>query len=109
MAWAYVTAGRSDALLFPALASAAERLTGVFSAQGLNTLAWAFANLGELAPSLLDPVAVLDSTESQGAMPQVILYQMAVQGLSTISEEGALPNEPLQVMVGCSPGLPGPC
>ena len=46
-AWAFATAGKSDASLFRALARAAERCGGDFNAQDLANTAWAFATLGQ--------------------------------------------------------------
>ena len=42
-AWAFATAGESDALVFTTLARAAERHMGDFNAQDLVSTAWAFA------------------------------------------------------------------
>ena len=46
-AWAFATAGQSDALLFMTLARASERHVGDFSAQELANTAWAFAIAGQ--------------------------------------------------------------
>ena len=46
-AWAFATAGQSDALLFMMLARAAERSVGDLSAQELANTAWAFATAGQ--------------------------------------------------------------
>merc|ERR1712187_320419 len=57
---------------------------GRFSSQGLANIAWAFATVGESAPSLLGPVSVLDAHEVMGAACEVMQPQyvvMATQGL----------------------------
>ena len=46
-AWAFATAGQSDAALLTALARAAERRMGHFEAQELVNTAWAFATVGQ--------------------------------------------------------------
>ena len=45
-AWAFATAGQSDALLFEALAREVTRRLGEFNAQDLANTAWAFATVG---------------------------------------------------------------
>ena len=56
-AWAFATAGQSDALLFMTLARAAERRVGDFNAQGLANTAWAFATVGQSDALLFKPLA----------------------------------------------------
>ena len=70
IAWAFATACQSDALLFAALARAAERRADEFNGQNLANTAWAFATAGRPAPALLDSILVLDTMESQGATPR---------------------------------------
>ena len=45
-AWAFATAGQSDAPLFAALARLADRRVGEFDMQSLANMAWAFAMAG---------------------------------------------------------------
>ena len=78
-AWAFTTAGHSDAALFQALAMAAKRLLGDFSVQDLANTGWAFATAGEPAKILLDPISVLDKIELQDAKAQLAYYQMSMQ------------------------------
>ena len=56
-AWAFATAGQSDALLFMTLARAAERRVGDLSAQELANTAWAFATAGRSDALLLMSLA----------------------------------------------------
>ena len=76
MAWAFATVGQSDAVLFEALAKAAERLVGDFNAQHLGSTVWAFATAGHRAPASLDPISILDAIEVQGSKPQVLLRSL---------------------------------
>jgi len=46
LAWAFTQMGRSEKLLFTALARQAEKCRGRFKAQGLANTAWAFAKVG---------------------------------------------------------------
>ena len=46
-AWAFATVGQTDALLFAALAKAAEQRMGHFNPQNLANTAWAFATVGQ--------------------------------------------------------------
>ena len=48
----------------------------MFNEQSLTSMAWAFATVGGLAPTLLDPISVLDAIETRGAKPQVMHYLM---------------------------------
>ena len=59
---------------------------GDFNAQDLANTAWAFATAGELTPALLGPIVVLDTMEVQGAKPQVMCYQMSMQGLAATGQ-----------------------
>ena len=52
-AWAFATADQKDALLFTALAIAAERRMGAFDRQELANTAWAFATMGQTDAVLL--------------------------------------------------------
>ena len=45
-AWAFATAGQKDALMFSALATAAQRCMGDFNPQEFANTAWAFATAG---------------------------------------------------------------
>ena len=46
-AWAFATAGQSDAQLFMVFARMAEQRMGDFNTQGLANTAWAFATAGQ--------------------------------------------------------------
>ena len=46
-AWSFVTVGQTDASLFAALATAAERRMSDFQLQNLANIAWAFATVGQ--------------------------------------------------------------
>ena len=63
--WAFAMSGRSDAILFCMLASAAEHIGG-FAAQEFANTVWAFTMAGEPVPALLDPLSVLDMMNVQG-------------------------------------------
>lgn len=54
---------------------------GEFNLQARANTAWAFAIAGEAAPALLDPLLVLDAMEARATTPQVMNYQMSMQGL----------------------------
>ena len=71
-----------DALLFTALARAAERRMEDFEAQELTNTAWAFATAGEPTPALLDPILVLDVMEVRGAKPELLEHHMLMQALA---------------------------
>ena len=49
-------------------------------------MAWAFATAGEPVPAVLAPICVLDAIEMQGAKPQVMCYQMSMQGLAATGQ-----------------------
>ena len=57
MAWAFATLGHLDALLFAALARAAEQRMHEFNAQELANTAWAFGKLGQLDALLFAALA----------------------------------------------------
>ena len=57
-----------------------------FSAQDLTNTAWAFATASEAAPPLLNPVSVLDLIELKGSKPELMYYDMSMQGLAASSQ-----------------------
>eukprot|EP00747_Dinoflagellata_sp_TGD_P136692 gnl/TRDRNA2_/TRDRNA2_175586_c2_seq11.p1 gnl/TRDRNA2_/TRDRNA2_175586_c2~~gnl/TRDRNA2_/TRDRNA2_175586_c2_seq11.p1 ORF type:complete len:227 (+),score=41.94 gnl/TRDRNA2_/TRDRNA2_175586_c2_seq11:49-729(+) len=71
--------GRSEQDLFDALGLATRQSLAQFKAQELANLAWAFATARQPAPSMLDPILVLDAMEARGTKPQVVDYQMLMQ------------------------------
>lgn len=91
--WALANAEHTDLLLFVALAMASDRRIGEFHALDLSNAAWAWAlsTPVELAPTLLDPISVLDLIQSQGApgypgtKTQVMRYRVSLHSLVTIS------------------------
>ena len=56
-AWAFATAGQSDAQLFTALAREAEWHVRDFKAQNLANTAWAFATVGKSDAQLFTALA----------------------------------------------------
>ena len=50
--------------------------------QELTETAWAFTTANISAPALLNPLAMLDVIEARGFVPQVIYYDMSMQGLA---------------------------
>ena len=56
-AWAFATAGQSDAPPFAALGMTAELRMGEFNAKDLANTAWAFATAGQAEASLLRSLA----------------------------------------------------
>jgi len=56
-AWAFATAGQSDALLFAALAKAVQQHVSDFNMQELVNTAWSFATAGQLMPANLANMA----------------------------------------------------
>merc|ERR1711977_786662 len=78
-AWAFARAGQWDVSLFMGLARAAVWKVSEFNPQDLANTAWAFAMAGQPAPTMLDPMLVLDLMDARGPKPQVMYYQMLMQ------------------------------
>ena len=66
-AWAFATAGHSDAQLFTTLARAAQQRMGAFNAQELGNIAWAIPTVSESHALMFMPGALPNAERELGS------------------------------------------
>eukprot|EP00747_Dinoflagellata_sp_TGD_P108871 gnl/TRDRNA2_/TRDRNA2_170548_c2_seq5.p1 gnl/TRDRNA2_/TRDRNA2_170548_c2~~gnl/TRDRNA2_/TRDRNA2_170548_c2_seq5.p1 ORF type:complete len:226 (+),score=43.95 gnl/TRDRNA2_/TRDRNA2_170548_c2_seq5:122-799(+) len=83
MSWAFATSNELDTELFAMLGRRAEQHMSNFGDKCLANVALAFTFAALPAPSILEPMSMLDAVGSQTTMPQMMYYQIVMQCLAS--------------------------